>query len=165
MVRIEDAKVHFTDPVGEFPHKTYDMENALLDMVQKARRSISIMSYSLPTYDSSWFLYNSLKKGITKGLSINVYAHSNTEVHRLVNSFAGYQKIKGWYWNADATDLFHIKAIIVDSRYVYIGSANLSKNAISNSAEWGVISDSPDLAIEINRYLRYLVDSMKLIEV
>ena len=121
-------------------------------------------SDGLDRRNGSWFLHEPLEIIVKRGVSIDIYAHSFTNVHRLVNSFVQYKNVKGWYWNPTETDLFHLKAIIVDRRFVYIGSANLSENAISKSAEWGVISDSPDLAFEIERYLEYLIQSEKLVE-
>ena len=52
--------------------------------------------------------------------------------------------------------LFHIKAIMVDGVRIYLGSANLSVNAVTNSAEWGLISESPDMCRQLEGYLHHL---------
>ncbi len=52
--------------------------------------------------------------------------------------------------------LFHIKAIMIDENMVYMGSANLSRNAMQNSAEWGLISHSPEICRDLTNYIQEL---------
>ena len=58
-----------------------------------------------------------------------------------------------------------MKGIVVDDMDAYIGSANLSKNGIRDSAEWGIKTTSPDLCGELKRYIVHLISENKLIEV
>ena len=63
-------------------------------------------------------------------------------------------------WNPPAEkSLFHIKAVVVDDTYIYIGSANLSINAMTNSSEWGLTGNSPDIALSLVNYLKELENS------
>ena len=61
--------------------------------------------------------------------------------------------------------LFHIKAITVDGNMAYIGSANLSRNAMENSAEWGIVSYSPDLCSDLEEYIEKLTQDGRFSEV
>ena len=45
---------------------------------------------------------------------------------------------------------------MVDGAKLYMGSANLSENAITNSAEWGFILDNPETCVKLERYLAHL---------
>jgi phosphatidylserine/phosphatidylglycerophosphate/cardiolipin synthase-like enzyme len=47
----------------------------------------------------------------------------------------------------------HVKALVIDKRYVYLGSHNLTQSALKYNNELSVMIDSPELAAEINGYL------------
>lgn len=50
----------------------------------------------------------------------------------------------------------HVKALVVDRRYVYIGSHNLTHSALKYNNELSVMIDSPELAAETGAYLNSL---------
>jgi phosphatidylserine/phosphatidylglycerophosphate/cardiolipin synthase-like enzyme len=50
----------------------------------------------------------------------------------------------------------HVKALVVDGRYVYIGSHNLTHSALKYNNELSVMIDSPELAREVTDYLKGL---------
>lgn len=47
----------------------------------------------------------------------------------------------------------HVKSTIIDERYVFIGSHNLTHSALSRNNELSVLIDSPELAKETAAYL------------
>ena len=47
----------------------------------------------------------------------------------------------------------HVKAVVVDDRYVLIGSHNLTQSALKHNNELSVLLDSPELAAKTTRYL------------
>jgi phosphatidylserine/phosphatidylglycerophosphate/cardiolipin synthase-like enzyme len=51
----------------------------------------------------------------------------------------------------------HVKATVIDDRYVFIGSHNLTHSALSRNNELSVVIDSPELAREVTAYLKDLV--------
>ena len=75
-------------------------------------------------------------------------------------------KIRAWTWDKKGHDFskMHIKAIIVDGRHLYMGSANFSKSAMGVNAECGFFFDSKDLVKQFRSYLESLVDSGRLVE-
>jgi len=50
----------------------------------------------------------------------------------------------------------HIKALVIDRRYVFLGSHNLTQSALKYNNELSVLIDSPELAGEISAYLNGL---------
>ena len=78
-MRFERNSVFFTDPTGSFEHPGFDMENTLRSMVLGARRKIVLMSFSLPSWDRSWFLFDALSEAVRKGVSIEIYAFRQSE--------------------------------------------------------------------------------------
>jgi phosphatidylserine/phosphatidylglycerophosphate/cardiolipin synthase-like enzyme len=47
----------------------------------------------------------------------------------------------------------HVKSTVIDERYVFIGSHNLTHSALSRNNELSVLIDSPELAKETTTYL------------
>jgi len=47
----------------------------------------------------------------------------------------------------------HMKTVVIDSRYVYIGSHNLTQSALQRNNELSVLIDSPEIAAEVKAYL------------
>lgn len=47
----------------------------------------------------------------------------------------------------------HVKAMVIDGRYVYLGSHNLTQSALLYNNELSVMIDSPEVANEVGSYL------------
>ncbi len=47
----------------------------------------------------------------------------------------------------------HVKAVVVDDRWVMIGSHNLTQSALAHNNELSVLLDSPEVAAQTRRYL------------
>lgn len=50
----------------------------------------------------------------------------------------------------------HTKVVVIDGRYVYLGSHNLTHSALTRNNELSVLLDSPETAREITGYLGQL---------
>ena len=50
----------------------------------------------------------------------------------------------------------HLKTVVIDNRFVYMGSHNLSQMALTRNNELSMLLDSPELAAEIADYLNRL---------
>ena len=156
MVEINKASIHFNDPTGTYDHDSFALEDAIRNMVGTAKKSLHLVSYSLPNYNSGWYLHDIIEDCVNRGVKLIVHANSKTEVQRLVARHR-HRNIAGYSWvKTGNSDIFHIKAIIVDGIRLYLGSANLSQNAITHSAEWGMISHSPDICLSLEKYLNHL---------
>lgn len=157
MVNIEDAQVHFSDSYGEYKHSTVDVETSIEQLILRAEKTIHLICFSMPTERESWWLFPSLDRKMKdpiKNIKLTVHSHHSSEAENLVRR---YENCSGWsYKPTNDSDFFHIKAIIVDGKYIYIGSANFSDNAINNSTEWGIVAYSADTCIELEKFLRFL---------
>lgn len=47
----------------------------------------------------------------------------------------------------------HVKAVVIDGRYVYLGSHNLTHSALTRNNELSVLLDSPETARDVMSYL------------
>ena len=50
----------------------------------------------------------------------------------------------------------HLKVTVIDGRYVYLGSHNLTEGALRYNNELSVLIDSPEIAAETLTYLNQL---------
>lgn len=53
----------------------------------------------------------------------------------------------------------HLKTAMIDDRYVYIGSHNLTQSALKYNNEISVLIDSPAMAREVRQYIKSLPDN------
>ena len=165
-MNLEDVSVHFTDPTGTLPTKGRRLKGALEDMIFNARENITLVSYSMSTFSEEWFLWEEIAEKLSEGgIQLRVFGDKENQVAKIVNRYRK-NGAKGWAWVSQKNDdsIFHIKALIVDES-IYLGSANFSKLATTSSAEWGIISRSPDLCGELIRYLKHLVNEGRMKEI
>tara|TARA_B100000029_G_C17574958_1_gene957853 strand:+ start:1270 stop:1767 length:498 start_codon:yes stop_codon:yes gene_type:complete len=155
MVRFGRSSLHFNDPTGDFEQESYNLEEAITSLIRGAKEYVHLVSFSLPTYNQNWYLYPAIEYAVSNGARLTVHANNHTEVKRLIGRHRN-RGARGWAYTNPEGGIFHIKAIMVDGRKLYLGSANLSENAISESSEWGIISESPDICRQLESYLRHL---------
>lgn len=137
---------------------------ALRQLIRKADRSIMICSCEF-TGNTKFILKEEITKQLQRGRKVTVYGNHSAQMTRLKAAY-GDMGLRAFYWVPPRQkSLFHIKAITVDGNMAYIGSANLSPNAMENSAEWGIISHSPDLCSELQLYIEELTQRGRFVEV
>ncbi len=56
----------------------------------------------------------------------------------------------------DGRRVTHVKAVVIDERYVMIGSHNLSHAALAGNRELSLLVDSPELAVQTVKYLEQI---------
>ena len=163
---MEYPRVVFTDPLGEFNHRDQPLFDSLKTLIGKARHTIEIHGYALNslTAASKGVFDESLEKSIGIGAILRVFGDDSSQLESIKSSMShNTGKIPECYaWKG--TGLYHIKAISIDSRYVYMGSANFSDAAMGkgrkdNNAEWGTIIESNFMASELSRFSSYLIES------
>ncbi len=54
------------------------------------------------------------------------------------------------------TVVTHVKAAVIDGRYLYLGSHNLTQGALRHNNELSVLIDSPEMAAEVTAYMERL---------
>jgi len=160
---IDRAELCFSQ-VHDMPIMGRPLVEALRQLIRKADRSIMICSCEF-TGSTNFILNEEITKQLQRGREVTVYGNHSSQMTRLKATY-GDMGLRSFYWiPPKQKSLFHIKAITVDGNMAYIGSANLSPNAMGNSAEWGLISHSPDLCSELEQYIAELTQTGRFVEV
>ena len=146
---VDDDSLHLIKAVGEY------MRNAEAEV-------FLVTPYFIPTDKGMAFFQSILDKGIELKLVTNSLASTNhVPVHAAYERYRKGMLAMGaevYETRADAfgttesngknqqRSTLHTKLIIIDRRYVFIGSLNLDPRSVVINTEMGVMIDSPDLA-------------------
>jgi len=130
----------------------------LRQLIKKARNQITICSCEYTTkYD--FILSEEITNQLDNGVNVSIYGNKLDQMKSLRKNWKGVNELRVFSWNEPrAKSLFHIKAITIDNNHCYLGSANFSRNAMKNSVEWGIITHSTDLCLDLESYIKQLVD-------
>ena len=82
--------------------------------------------------------FRSIKAAINRGVQLGFMDNNTATLNVWYQDIASNQ-IRGWCWNQERGDLFHIKGIVVDNVRVYISSATYLKMGL-NTALSGELS-------------------------
>jgi phosphatidylserine/phosphatidylglycerophosphate/cardiolipin synthase-like enzyme len=150
--------------VLDTPLRGRSLKRAIRKMISNAKRSIVLCSCEF-TPGPDFILNEELTEQMRLGREVSVYGDKADQMQSLKAIFMDLG-LRAFLWKPTRDkSLFHIKAIIVDDVWIYIGSANMSWNAMSNSVEWGIVAHSPDICGELNGYLEELIDMGRFEEV
>jgi len=161
------ARILFTDPSKTFPYQDESLKEGILDLIRKARHSISIHGYSLAGFFTGDTFDKDLVSSLKKGVKLTVHGNNDAEVRLIKSVFSQYNPLC-YRWvppTSNDNSIYHIKALVIDERYLYIGSANMSRKALDSNSEVGLILEDNQLASEISRYSKHLVEKGLLLEV
>ena len=153
-------RIQFTDPSKSFDHDDETLKEGILNLIRKARNSVSIHGFYLSGFYEEEMFDLVLIEAIRRGVKLNVYGGKESHVRKIFNVFSMHKPLC-YYWNNISENKraeYHLKAIIVDDLYVYLGSANLTRNGLENSAEVGLIFENNYVCQQIERYAKHLVD-------
>lgn len=160
---IDRAELHFSQSPGT-PIMGRPLEEALRQLIRKANSKIIICSCEF-TGRTDFILNEEITKQLQRGREVTVYGNHSSQMTQLKAAY-GEMGLRAFSWVSPRRgSLFHIKAITVDGNMAYIGSANLSRNAMENSAEWGIVSYSPDLCSDLEEYIEKLTQDGRFSEV
>jgi phosphatidylserine/phosphatidylglycerophosphate/cardiolipin synthase-like enzyme len=94
------------------------------------------------------------RRGVTVSIELEQDAGGKGTVYEQNRKAATLMSEAGIKVRFDAPKkITHVKAMVIDGRYVYIGSHNLTHSALKFNNELSVMVDSPELAAEVNSYL------------
>jgi phosphatidylserine/phosphatidylglycerophosphate/cardiolipin synthase-like enzyme len=162
----------FSGPVAarEVQAKTRLLPNAefvdvLLDKVEGARSSIVMTYFLFKTTDKRGNLpariVNALLDARRRGVAVMVVLEQSDQERDSLNH--DNRQTARQLRRGGITVLFddprrttHVKATVIDDRYVIIGSHNITHSALSRNNELSVLMDSPELAREATSYLKAL---------
>jgi phosphatidylserine/phosphatidylglycerophosphate/cardiolipin synthase-like enzyme len=164
----------FTDPTGNYDMPGDSLANELIHLIGRAKISIDIHGYELTEFfNKDWVLYNALKEKLEHGAILSIYGNDKNQIeninevmfhnHKGQVKYFFYKKPDKLDSEAKKKSLYHPKAIVVDQRLMYIGSANISQNAMKNSVEIGAIIEDAGQCKELKKFVNYLIAEKMLI--
>ncbi len=122
-------------------------------LINDAESSIFLCPY-LPTVDEN--MMESLRDAVGRGVDVEIYcsvdsrgyAHSGGtySVEKLLRESGVTYYDVSLDKNGESLPMFHMKAMVVDDRYVVIGSANFNFRSMTLSHELALVIDSPEMA-------------------
>ena len=140
-------------------HKYYD---ALIGGIRKANKEITGCFFLFKASDSKGNLPMAIvseliaarKRGVNISIELEQAATGKGTVYEQNRKAATIMTDAGIKVRFDAPKTTtHVKAMVIDGRYVYVGSHNLTQSALKFNNELSVMIDSPELAAEVIRYL------------
>lgn len=145
--------------------KNRDYATAFLRGIREAHSSIIISTYLFKVADTG----NNLPRRVAeelisarrRGVAVTVILESssdrtdnlNRENHHAADVLAR-GGVKVFFDSPRITS--HAKVAVIDGRYVYLGSHNLTQGALAHNNELSVLVDSPAMAAEVRSYLDQL---------
>ena len=163
-----NPRFSFTWPDSPTPRGFGDLQSDLESLIHKSRTSIDIVAYSL-SIDKDFILNKALNHVIKEYKpEIRIFSNEEATIDSFRYNYGGLgSTIRAWTWDkkGEKYSIMHVKSIVVNGRELYVGSANFSWTAMSNSAECGLFLSSKPMAMEIREYLNRLIDSGRLVEV
>lgn len=155
---------------GLYPARIKDIsdqayEKAVIHLLDNARDSITISMFIMkPGTDARHTinrLMKDLEEALERGVSVDIYLNTKIDKSSRYLTEVGQGEIfdtlrqkGGRICLANPRYMLHDKMIIVDNRYVVIGSTNWSVSALTRNLESSVLIDSPALAKERLRRMK-----------
>lgn len=143
-------------------HRYYD---ALISGIRKAKKDITGCFFLFKASEAKNNLPMAIvreliaakNRGINVAIELEQAATGKGTVYEQNRKAASMMAEAGIKVRFDAPKkITHVKAMVIDGRYVYVGSHNLTQSALKFNNELSVMIDSPDFAAEVASYLNNL---------
>jgi phosphatidylserine/phosphatidylglycerophosphate/cardiolipin synthase-like enzyme len=149
-------------------------EQVLFDLIQCAQRRLTITSFGIFQVQR---LVEGLEQALARGVALRIVLgdrelHSDQEIdrqrHQLGRVVAARAVLLQWPPERRPRDeqghagLMHAKAAVVDSRFAFLTSANLTEAALERNMELGVLIRGGHIPAAIDRLIDALVESGEL---
>jgi phosphatidylserine/phosphatidylglycerophosphate/cardiolipin synthase-like enzyme len=139
--------------------------DALIEGIREARTTIIGTFYLFKISDSRnnqpRKIAEELGRAARRGVAVKVVLERDSgsgdrlvEENRATAAFLSREGVKVCF--DSPAIVTHAKAAVIDGRYVYLGSHNLTQSALRHNNELSVRIDSPELAAEVTAYLARL---------
>jgi phosphatidylserine/phosphatidylglycerophosphate/cardiolipin synthase-like enzyme len=138
-----------------------DYFHALIDEINNARTEIVFCAYLFKTIENAdgypERVMKSLASAVKRGVRIFALMELNQNSGNLIQTneeTAERLRKMGITVCPDPNDLVtHTKLVVIDRRYLFIGSHNLTQSALKYNHELSVLLDAPSMAEEALRYV------------
>lgn len=128
-------------------------EPAVIELLDNAKSSIVISMYIIQAGEKGpvRLLIKDLEEALDRGVSVDIYLNTRFQEGRALDVekdevFNALRKKGGKIFGVTPSTRMHDKLIIVDNRYVVIGSANWSVSSLKSNYEDATLVDSPKFA-------------------
>ena len=129
---LDDVKLLYSQS-DKLPNHGLELENGISNLVKRAKRKIVLCSCEFNS-KSDFILTRLINEKLKSGCKIEIYGNDLSQLKIFRSAFQS-KELDVNVWNPPADkSLFHIKSILVDDTFVYLGSANLSINGMNNSS-------------------------------
>jgi len=139
----------------------YDIQEKLADLLDKAEKTINLEIYAI-SYKREYFpfYYDLLKQAIKKGVVVKLLINENTSILNLeskkfLNMQTVLQDLKKLGVKIKKLNLFsmtgkeysalHSKLLIIDDKYIMLGSNNWTEGALFENREIAIVSEAPSM--------------------
>lgn len=168
-----ETKIDFvwTGPTTPFV-PTRRTEQVLLDLINKARETIFLVSFV--AYDIS-SVVTALNAAFSRGVELKILLESSKEHggSLSVNPIAVMQKCVPqaslYVWTSRSEPFFdgrvHAKVAVADSAIAFITSANLTAHALEKNMEAGVLIEGGEIPKNLSEHLNALIETNIIIKV
>lgn len=137
--------------------------SVLHELVAGARRRVLLISFAAHTFPS---LATDLEAAVERGCTVDVVFETETDSAGGYSShetrpFGDVPGIRRWRWPAEQRAhgaMLHAKALIIDGERALVGSANLTKRALTANLEVGVLVPDPAVATALEMHVIGLMD-------
>ncbi len=138
----------------------------LLAMAEKRILLVSFAAFTLTE------LAADLEEAVRRGCDVDVVFETEEDSAGAYSGpdskpFGMVEGIRRWRWPGDqrpAGAVLHAKLLVIDGRQALIGSANLTRRALTANLEAGVLVGDPDLAAGFEEHIRRLISSGVLLD-
>jgi phosphatidylserine/phosphatidylglycerophosphate/cardiolipin synthase-like enzyme len=142
----------------------------LHELVAGARERVLLVSFAAHTLGS---LAHDLQAAVERGIEVDVLFETADDSAGAFKSaddqpFGTIAGIRRWRWPRERRDpgaLLHAKALVIDGRRALVGSANLTRRALTANLELGLALEDPDVAGAIEVHVRQLIDAGVIVPV
>jgi phosphatidylserine/phosphatidylglycerophosphate/cardiolipin synthase-like enzyme len=160
-VRAESVDSHFRPPLQTRLLLDRDYFYALIDEINNARSEIVFCAYLFKTIENAdgcpERVMKSLSSAVKRGVRVLALMELNQDSGDLIQTnseTAERLKKAGIGVCPDPRNLVtHTKLVVIDRRYLFIGSHNLTQSALKYNHEVSVWIDSPSMAEEALHYV------------
>ncbi|MGI8624296.1 MAG: DISARM system phospholipase D-like protein DrmC [Solirubrobacteraceae bacterium] len=135
----------------------------LHELITGARSRVLLMSYAAHTLPA---VATDLEAAVAAGRTVDVVFETGSDSSGEYSAhdrhpFGAVAGIRRWRWPADQraqASVLHAKALVIDGERALIGSANLTKRALTANLEVGVLIRDPAVAAALEAHVRALME-------
>ena len=142
--------------------RNQDYAGALIEGIREARKSIVVTMFLFKMTDSPGNLPRKVAEELVRargrGVEVSVLLEQSDRPRESLNDdnrttaqFLKRGGVKVFFDTPRVTT--HVKAVVIDGRWVYLGSHNLTQSALRHNNELSLRVDSRELAAEITGFL------------